>query len=83
MSQSEFERWAQFYEMAPFDDLHRFHRPAALLAVKMAGGEIADMLEWLQDEKSFGDGELSTADLKTLAAFGVKPTKEKESRTGL
>lgn len=74
MSQSEFERWAQFYEMAPFDDLHRVHRPAALVATRMAGGKIEDMLEWLQPAGDAGD--MSSADLKTLAAFGIN-TKPK------
>ena len=72
MSQAEFQRWFDFYQMHPFDDLHRYHRPAALVARTMAGGDIESMLEWLHpqynDDK---DSEFSEADLKTFKALGM------------
>lgn len=71
MSQVEFERWIEFYMGQPFDDFHRFHRPAAMVAVSMAGGDVKDKLEWLQPS---AQGEYDDADIKTLAAFGFKPT---------
>jgi hypothetical protein len=69
MSQAEFDRWSQFYRDHPFDDLHRYHRPAALISVSMAGGEIQDKLNWLHPEP-LPDG-LSLADVNTMKAFGL------------
>ena len=77
MSQCEFERWYDFYQMNPFDDLHRFHRPAALIARSMNGAEIQPMIEWLHpDYSEHGNTEYSEADLKTFKALGLeKPPK--------
>jgi hypothetical protein len=69
MSQAEFDRWSQFYRDHPFDDLHRYHRPAALISVSMAGGEIQDKLNWLHPEP-LPEG-LSLADVNTMKAFGL------------
>lgn len=38
MSADEYQSWLQFFALYPFDDLHRYHRPAALVSVSMAGG---------------------------------------------
>ncbi|GAB2913690.1 phage tail assembly protein T [Paralcaligenes ginsengisoli] len=73
MTQAEFLRWQEFYLQEPFDDLHRFHRPAALIATRLAGGSISDMLDFLQPSES--DSEFSDADLATFKAFGVKPPR--------
>lgn len=73
MTQREFEAWQDFYMQAPFDDLHRYHRPAALVSVSMAGGEVSDKLEWLQPSRA--NAEYSDADMATFKAFGVKPPK--------
>ena len=78
MSQAEFERWFDFYQMHPFDDLHRFHRPAALIARSMTGAEIEDMIQWLHPKykEESEDGEYTEADLKTFKALGLsKPPK--------
>ena len=77
MSQCEFERWYDFYQMNPFDDLHRFHRPAALIARSMNGAEIQPMIEWLHPDYSNSlDSEYSEEDLKTFKALGLdKPPK--------
>ncbi|VVE68871.1 hypothetical protein PAN31117_03104 [Pandoraea anapnoica] len=53
MGDQEFQRWAEFYQAWPFDDYHRFHRPAALIAGAMASGDdpedtMRKRLEWLQ-----------------------------------
>ena len=32
MTRDEYESWKSFYRLYPFDDFHRFHRPAALIA---------------------------------------------------
>lgn len=71
MSRPEFESWADFYEMYPFDDYHVHFRPAALIAQKFGGGDIKPLLDWLQPP--IISGEYSEADLSTMAAFGFKP----------
>lgn len=71
MKPAEFERWIEFYTLAPFDDLHRHHRPAALISVSMAGGKIEEKLEWLQPSRAATD--YSDADMATFKAFGIKP----------
>lgn len=78
MSQAEFERWFDFYQMHPFDDLHRFHRPAALIARSMTGAEIEDMIQWLHPKykEESEDSEYTEADLKTFKALGLnKPPR--------
>jgi hypothetical protein len=70
MTQREFESWINFYNMQPFDDLHRYHRPAALVARSFSGADIGDLLEWLQPQVE--DKQYSEADLKTFKAFGMK-----------
>ena len=50
MTQREFRAWIQFYIRWPFDDLHRFHRPAALVATSMGGAPIPDLIEFLQPQ---------------------------------
>lgn len=74
MSQPEFHQWARFYARYPFDDFNRYHRPAALVAQSIAGGEIEDKLNWLQPQpKDRGTENFSEADMNTFKAFGVKP----------
>lgn len=68
MPQAEFEAWIEFYRLHPFDDVHRFHRPAALVSASMTGGEIQAKLNWLQPDASTAD--LTDADMTTLNAFG-------------
>lgn len=77
MSYMEFCDWVAFYLEHPFDDEHRYHRPAALVSASMSKGDMADRLEWLKGSKvrDGGNGQYSEADLKTFAAFGVKPPK--------
>lgn len=70
MTQSEFESWINFYNMQPFDDLHRYHRPAALIARSFSGADISNLLEWLQPQVE--DTQYSEADLNTFKAFGMK-----------
>lgn len=74
----EFQAWVEFYLLHPFDDLHRYHRPAALVASGLAGGKVADAIRWLEDgpveppPAISGDGQHYTdADRATLQAFGV------------
>lgn len=70
MTQDEFLAWAAFYREQPFDDLHRFHRPAALVAASMSG-DLRAKLEFLAPEP-VPEG-LQASDLATLRAFGIQP----------
>jgi hypothetical protein len=47
-----------------------YHRPAALISQSMAGGDMAQKIEWLSSPIV---RDLSDADLRTLKAFGLKP----------
>lgn len=68
MTQPEFLAWCEFYRLYPFDDMHRFYRPAALVAQSMGGGDMQPRLDWLQpDPRSAG---MNDSDMATLRAFG-------------
>lgn len=71
MTHAEFRSWAAFYRQHPFDDLHRYHRPAALVAVSLGGGRIDDKLQFLAPDPV--PQQYSSADMNTLKAFGIKP----------
>lgn len=71
MTEAEFRSWGEYYKMSPFDDLHRFYRPAALVARSMSGGEVSDLLEWLQPRPDVKDW--TQADINTFKALGIKP----------
>jgi hypothetical protein len=68
MPMPEFLEWVEFYRLFPFDDFHRFHRPAALIAQSLGGGDIQPRLDWLQPDRST-EG-MSDADMATIKAFG-------------
>lgn len=86
MTLPEYLSWIEFYKLYPFDDFHRYHRPAALVAQSL-GGEDADvvaMLEWLQPDSNVGRPvpkaaavtpvhQYGAADMNTFKAFGFKP----------
>lgn len=70
----ELQGWREFYRLYPFDDYHRFHRPAALIAAMQttnAEQAVGKHLKWLQPEPVLA--EFGEIDLKTLKAFGLKP----------
>lgn len=69
MTRREFADWQAFYRAWPFDDYHRHHRPAALIARSQGGGKIDDLLDWLQPPA--WQDELSDADISTLKALGI------------
>lgn len=74
MTQQEFLQWVQFYRHFPFDDLHRYHRPAALVGASM-GGNVKDKLDWLAPEPV--PQGYSQAELNSFKAFGIKPPPRK------
>ncbi|MDD2728325.1 hypothetical protein [Malikia sp.] len=70
MTQREFRDWIAFYRANPFDDLHRYHRPAALVAQSMSGTNVQGLIDWLHPPQWQDD--LSQADINTLRALGIK-----------
>lgn len=74
MSPPEFGAWRAFYELFPFDDLHRFHRPAALVAAAW-GGKYQERIEFLspkpvvEDQQPANQGRYSSTDLQMINAF--------------
>ena len=72
MTQAEFQRWAEYYVSHPFDDLHRYHRPAAMVSGALGGGDVQAKLNWLQPEPIPAD--MTEADVRTMRAFGLKPS---------
>lgn len=67
MSAAEFERWCDYYRIAPFDDRHRYHRPAALIASRNSRSPVEDLIDWLQPP------DMPTEDLSVFKALGVRP----------
>lgn len=83
MTPSEFENWLEFYNREPFDDRERFQRPAALVAHAFGRHEMTDLLKWLRHDlpvepppEDLEPGELSVADLNTMASLGMRPPKQ-------
>lgn len=72
MTHAEFCRWQDFYMQNPFDDLHRYHRPAALISCSMAGGDFGEKVKMLENDSTV---KISDADLNTFKAFGIQPPK--------
>ena len=48
----DFHEMREFYRLFPFDDFHRFHRPAALVANAMSSAKTEELLRWLQPDPS-------------------------------
>jgi hypothetical protein len=69
MSHREFLSWTEFYRAHPFDDMHRYQRPAALISASMSGN-YAERLAFLAPDPK--DADLNQADLNTLRAFGLR-----------
>lgn len=70
MSAVEFERWAEFYRANPFDDAHRYHRPAALIAARL-GLDLQSSMDFLHPPQ-LPDG-IDAAGLSVMRALGIKP----------
>jgi hypothetical protein len=76
MTPAEFNAWAEFYQAYPFDDMHRIHRPAAMIASSQStAASVADAiqrrLDWLQPQ--LPTYEYSDADRRTMRTFNMKP----------
>lgn len=76
MTPREFDAWVEFYRQFPFDDLHRYHRPTALISQGLRGGAIKPLLAWLTEPIAAppvaATGGLSESDIRTLQALGLK-----------
>lgn len=73
MSQTEFLAWQAFYVEEPFDDHHRYHRPAILVASAMAGGRYKDKIDFLVPPVTEPIEGFSDVDMKTFIALGGTP----------
>lgn len=71
MSPAEFRDWVEFWRKWPFDDLHRYHRPAALLAARGSQHAPQYFLDWLQPPEMPED--MSNVDLSFMRALGIDP----------
>lgn len=83
MSRAEFHRWQAYYSLFPFDDLHRFYRPAVVIAGAMSGDQevMRERLLFLQPDPKLA--HLSEADRRTFGAFPgatVRPAPTKPRR---
>lgn len=76
MSYVEFYDWVEFYKDFPFDDFHRYQRPAALIAAatgangKIENQAVEKILNWLQPEQ-IPEG-LNAADMSIIKVMGGK-----------
>jgi hypothetical protein len=68
MTLPEFERWRSYYRARPFDDMARYHKPAALLATIAAGGK-KPVDYWLD---FMVPPVVSDVDASIYRAFGLK-----------
>jgi hypothetical protein len=76
MSELEFRKWAAFFKLYPFDDLHRYHRPAAAIGASF-GGKYDKIIDHLAPEP-LPEG-VSEVDMSVYKAFGLRPPARKES----
>jgi hypothetical protein len=63
----ELAGWRAFFELYPFDDLHRFHRPASAIAGSF-GAKPEQVLKYLSPDPI--DSALSDADRDVATALG-------------
>lgn len=67
MPADERATWIEFYKLYPFDDFHRYQRPAAFIRSGMAGSYEAG-LDFLAPEPTMVG--LSAADVSMMRAMG-------------
>lgn len=80
LPQAELDDWREYYRLYPFDDHHRYHRPAALIASNVGGimssnydmnAALRSNLEFLSPEPLVST--TSDADITTMRTLGIKP----------
>lgn len=62
----------QFFKQQPFDDFHRYHRPAALIAASMNGTEMDKLLDFLQPKVRI---QYTDLEMQIFETFGYKHTE--------
>ena len=67
MPAADLDGFRSFFELYPFDDLHRFHRPAAVVGAAF-GGKYESILGFLAP--SLDNPALSDADRDVAKALG-------------
>lgn len=70
MSQKDYEGFRQFYQLFPFDDHHRVHLPAAVIAASM-GVKMEDALKVLDPPPN--ESGWSQAELNSFKSHGITP----------
>ncbi len=73
MTVPEFLAWIEFFKQNPFDDYHRFYRPAAMVAHSMSGADLDDLLGWLERRPA---PNISAVEQNMLKALGMKPPRK-------
>lgn len=70
ITEDELESWKAYYRHWPFDDLHRYHRPAAMIGASMSGG-YNEKLEMVAGTlPASAGGGLNEVDRSVMAALG-------------
>lgn len=70
MTRPEFLAWVEFYKRNPFDDYHRFARPAAMVAHSMSGAGLDELLAWFEKRPP---PAINTVEQDMMKAIGAKP----------
>lgn len=70
MPRKDYEAFRQFYQLFPFDDHHRFHKPAAVIAASM-GMKMEDSMRVLDPPPN--ESGWSQAELNSFRSGGVTP----------
>lgn len=74
MGQPEFDAWCEFYTEHPFDDYHRYQKPAALVAWSNGGVTLQTAMDYLAPP---GDDGNTEADRSLFEAAGAVPPPRK------
>ena len=79
MSLREYEGWIDYFNRHPFDDLHRYHRPALGDTLIRGGVAFDRVIEWMRDDMTTKANEPTAedADANTLRALGLSRPKGK------
>lgn len=70
MTAPEFAAWVEFYKNFPFDDFHRYYRPAALNALGKTSMKMDEILDWLQPPQY--SEEMTDTDKSFMKIFGIR-----------
>lgn len=73
MTEVEFQRWCDYYRDTPFDDQHRYQRPAALIASGVFRNGKGP--EYYLDQY-LHPSQIGEVDASIYRAFGLEPPRE-------